>query len=63
MIKLDIERRCHGCPEFKPSTDKTTYWAAMGVVEQDTRVRCKHEDKCRRIEEYLRRQMREENKE
>lgn len=55
MIKLEIERYCEDCLEFKPCTEKVTRYDGSGEKQCDTYIYCKHEGKCRGIMKHLRR--------
>lgn len=55
MIHLEIEDRCHSCPEFTPSVDKVAYYGMGEIVESDQCITCGNAVLCRRLLEYLKR--------
>ena len=63
MIKLVIEPYCHDCEEFVPVADPAILDIGCPPVTKivNTIVKCKHEDRCKAIYEYLDK-MREKNK-
>ena len=52
MIKLQIEKYCHNCPEFEAQVDKT-YFLYLTDPEIHTIVTCEHRGKCECIRKYF----------
>lgn len=58
MIKLDVAKYCHNCPEFEVEEDKSSVmgfsFEEHGEIEiNDTVIRCKHCVKCENIRKHL----------
>lgn len=65
MIKLEVESYCHSCPDFEVDVEKpTAYYANFEECETvgDTVIFCENRDRCRRMMEHLKAEMKE-NKE
>ena len=59
MIKLQIEKYCHDCPEFEAQVDKA-YFLHLIDPEIHTVVTCRHRGKCECIRKYVEREERKE---
>lgn len=57
MIKLNLKSYCHKCPYF--STDSYTMYVNGDPM---TIVQCEHKVSCENIEDYIRKEIKEEKK-
>ncbi len=53
MISLELEDRCHSCPEFTASVNKVEFYSMGQVVESERYITCGNAVLCRRLIEYL----------
>lgn len=53
MIRLELEDRCHSCPEFTASVNKVEFYGMGQVVESERYITCGNAVLCRRLIEYL----------
>lgn len=60
MITIDVDEYCHTCPDFEPSKIMLPYWADNVIINADTKVICKHKDRCQNLRAYLEKKIREE---
>lgn len=65
MIKLEVPLYCQECSSFNPVAEQnvfeTSNFTGKVLREIHTVVKCKHEDRCKNIYEYMNK-MREKNK-
>lgn len=51
MIKLDIAKYCHDCPEFEPVvTDDMDY---SFYASDERRIKCGHSERCSEMYNYI----------
>ncbi len=62
MIRLDIREYCHNCPDFFVDSETHMHYSSLGETGFDTFLRCKHRERCQRIEKYLTNKIKEETK-
>lgn len=66
MIKLKVEERCHNCPGFEPETNNPVMAYSIDGDEigpfGDTVIMCVHRIRCRHIERYLEKHLKNEIK-
>lgn len=53
MITLDIQKYCHGCPDFEADVKKSTFVCDNDVLAFDTMISCANKNRCYEIKKYL----------
>ena len=56
MIRLDIEKYCHSCPEFNADVKlPPVYYSDDGeqIIYDDTIIRCRNAVRCEKIYNHL----------
>ena len=61
-ITLDIRPYCHNCEKFEPEvwTEQVFTGSLSLACTIETKVRCVNRNKCEKIEDYIREQIRKE---
>lgn len=63
MITLEVESYCHECDRFEPTTERrltlrcVTFFGKVDKEVEDRAVVCTYHDRCRAIEQAIRREI------
>lgn len=59
MIQLKIKGYCQNCAEFDPEVETTMYASSLcGEYSVDNYVMCKHHNRCEKIADFIRDEIR-----
>lgn len=62
MIRLCVEDYCQDCPEFKPETSTVQMYDFTLDGYLNTIVHCEHQKRCDNFMRYLKRKLKESDK-